>query len=104
MKILTGTKYSLLAAMYEARHDTMTHFGIREPRECRYYPPENIWERIKQVFTGPKTRTEAGIIEVTIIRSIGARDISIEERDDIANAAKETVALGIQVRFVECEG
>ena len=60
------TKMELLRILYE-NSDAKTTFGLREPHEEAYVPPKNLWQCIKQVFTGPIMVSRQGEIEIAVL-------------------------------------
>jgi len=95
------THNQILDACYAALPSGLSsdevRFGIREPRDVRYIPPTSLWERIVQVFTGPKFRTRVGEVEIAIVGS----DLLTSERDRIVDAVESVRPVGVAVSFVE---
>jgi hypothetical protein len=75
-------------------------FGIREPRESIYAPPLTLWNRIKQVFTGPKFIERAGEVEIAIIGS----GITCDERARCEVAIGCVRPIGVLVSYIEYTG
>lgn len=59
-----ATTSGLLMALHEEFPEFQ--FALREPYEEVYAPPATIWERIVQLFTGPKMIKRHGIVHVSV--------------------------------------
>jgi hypothetical protein len=67
MKMQTASKAGMLA--YLRTRFPQYDFGIRGSADLprKLVPPANLWERIKQVFTGPVWRDQLGVVEIAVM-------------------------------------
>ena len=92
------TKQKLLRVLNAHSSDRVS-FAVREPCDARYVAPANLWERIKQVFTGPVTRVRAGEVEVAVILDRGYEQ-TMAEIDAYAEPAKHVMPAGVKISYV----
>jgi len=76
-------------------------FALREPSEEVYIPPRTIWERIKQVFIGPRMTNRMAEVEVAVISN---RGVTNEERENISLAIEDTRPAGVRVFVLDFYG
>lgn len=95
----TGTQAALLAKL-EASCPRL-RFAARTLRGLRCRPPETLWERIVQVFTGPQYEPIQGEVEVAVMAPQG--HAFGHERKALVFAAEEAAPVGVLVAFVDYE-
>jgi len=98
-RAVRGTKDNLLQELMAAAPHL--DFALREPHEGVYIPPCTLWERIRQVFTGPRRLKRMAEVEIAVISS---RDITNQERANIALAIENTCPAGVLVTVVDFYG
>lgn len=62
---MMATRDGLLNALQQRFPEL--EFGVREPQGAIYVPPSTLWERVEQVFRGPKMRSRFGTVEVAVL-------------------------------------
>lgn len=75
-------------------------FGVRATLEPVYRPPASLWERIRQVFIGPKLTSRVGEIEIAVVGT----NLTVEYWDALRDAIEQIRPCGILVTWVEYHG
>ena len=71
-------------------------FGVRVPQEVVCLPPLTIWQRIKQVFTGPRLVERHGEVEIAVMGYP-----TDEERDRFTHDVNAVRPAGVLVTYIE---
>jgi hypothetical protein len=92
------TRDHVFAKLYNTVPEVM--FGLREPDEDRYIPPTTLWERIKQVWQGPKKVKRTGELEIAIIGSV----VSESTVETLKRSMGNSIPVGVLVTYVRYAG
>jgi hypothetical protein len=84
-------------------HASRLRIAVRDVhQDMEYVAPRTIWERIKQVFTGPINKPRYGRVDVAVLTN--GHVITDQERAELRAVVKEYVPLTVRVNFIEYEG